>query len=207
MARASGGQDRRPRRSSSANGTRLRVEMIELDFAADGDEVGADRSRERRQQPQAAEHQYHRHQLDIGGSRSTIGRVGREDRAMLRSNPSAAADAGRGTWGGSWTVCTSRPRRGEHPGRKAINLGVWGRAPAPPQPTGVPYGKILRGFCPLLPGYPRFRPDGLHRGLRSGAPTATGAEGRKRTTSWLETGVRLCPTYSCGAMGLQRIAR
>ena len=38
--------------------------------------------------------------LDIGGIWSTIERVGREDRAMLRSNPSAAADAGRGTWGG-----------------------------------------------------------------------------------------------------------
>ena len=98
--------------------------------------------------------------LDIALSKITIGVVGPEDRALLRSNPSAAADAGMRAWGWSWTASTPRPEQGKHPGRKAINLGVWGRAPVPRNspnaPTGVPYGKICRawrmGVC-----YPGFR--------------------------------------------------
>ena len=77
--------------------------------------------------------------------------VGPEDRALLRSNPSAAADAGMGAWRRSrqWSsdlVVMPFPKRECHPGRKAVNLRDWGGAPAPRKPrntpTAVPYGNI-----------------------------------------------------------------
>jgi hypothetical protein len=72
--------------------------------------------------------------------------VGREDRALLRSNPSARSDAG--TWAGASArqgLLSPSPCSGS----EALNLGVWGRAPTPRSgartPTGVPYGNIGRG--------------------------------------------------------------
>ena len=68
----------------------------------------------------------------------TIRAVGPEDRAMLRSNPSAVADAGMRAWRRSSDLATPSPKRREHPGRKAINLS----RPPSSTPDGVPYGKI-----------------------------------------------------------------
>ena len=75
---------------------------------------------------------------------ATMRVVGREDRALLRSNPSARADAG--TWAGASArrrLLLSSPCSGS----EAINLGVWGRAPTPRRgvssPTGLPYGNIV----------------------------------------------------------------
>ena len=83
--------------------------------------------------------------LDMGPDKRRIEHAGSEDRAMLRSNPSAAADAGMGAWRWSsrwsWGLATPSPKRGCHPGRKAINLS---RLPSN-TPSGVPYGKISRG--------------------------------------------------------------
>lgn len=74
---------------------------------------------------------------------ATIGVVGREDRALLRSNPSVRSDAG--TWAGASArrrLLSSSPCSGS----EALNLGVWGRAPTPRRgestPTGLPYGNI-----------------------------------------------------------------
>ena len=68
----------------------------------------------------------------------TIRAVGPEDRVLLRSNPSAAADAGMRAWRRSWDLATPSPKREGHPGRKAINLS----RPPSSTPSGVPYGKI-----------------------------------------------------------------
>ena len=87
-------------------------------------------------------------ELDRVFHKCRIEHVGPEDRALLRSNPSAAVDAGMRAWRWSWDLATSCTNQRSHPGRKAINLGVWSRAPAPRNPrntpTGVPYGNILR---------------------------------------------------------------
>ena len=78
---------------------------------------------------------------------ATIGVVGREDRALLRSNPSVRSDAG--TWAGASArrrLLSSSPCSGS----EALNLGVWGRAPTPRRgestPTGLPYGNIEGAF-------------------------------------------------------------
>ena len=83
--------------------------------------------------------------LDRNVKAVRIRHVDAEDRALLRSNPSAAIDAGMRTRAGSGSCSMSRPKQGEHPGRKALNLGVWGSAPALPQLTGVPFGNIEGG--------------------------------------------------------------
>ncbi len=102
--------------------------------------------------------------LDRTLDQVTIEPVGAEDRALLRSNPSAAADAGRRVRRCSWGVATPSPKRECHPGRKAINLGVWGGAPAPGNsrntPTGVPYRNIFRALAS----------KGFHPGFRFAAP-------------------------------------
>jgi hypothetical protein len=83
----------------------------------------------------------------VGGVRK-IGVVGPEDRALLRSNPSAATDAGMGARGARRRAVPASSPAGQHPGRKAENLGVWGRAPAAyrhaKMPSGVPFGNIYR---------------------------------------------------------------
>ena len=91
--------------------------------------------------------------------------VGREDRALLRSNPSARSDAG--TWAGASArqgLLSPSPCSGS----EALNLGVWGRAPTPRSgartPTGVPYGNIFRGGNNSRPA---------NQGLRFAAPLAT----------------------------------
>ena len=57
--------------------------------------------------------------LDLSKSRVKIVSIGPEDRALLRSNPSAGAEAGRWTGGGArLTPRSSRPSFGP----KAINL-------------------------------------------------------------------------------------
>ena len=104
--------------------------------------------------------------LDMAPDKRRIEHVGSEDRAMLRSNLSAAADAGMGAWRWSsrwsWELATPSPKRGCHPGRKAINLS----RPPSSTPNGVPYGKILRGFS--LAGFgPRVPLRSTHA-LRSG---------------------------------------
>ena len=76
--------------------------------------------------------------LDMTPDKRRIEHVGLEDRALLRSNPSAAADAGMGAWRWSSDLATPSPKRGCHPGRKAINLS----RPPSSTPNGVPYGKI-----------------------------------------------------------------
>ena len=80
--------------------------------------------------------------LDMAPDKRRIEHVGWEDRAMLRSNPSAAAAAGMGAWRWSsrwsWELATPSPKRGCHPGRKAINLSRSSSS----TPNGVPYGKI-----------------------------------------------------------------
>jgi hypothetical protein len=85
--------------------------------------------------------------LDKAAQVRRIGAVGPEDRALLRSNPSAAADAGIGARERRRAVSAPRPLRG-HPGGKAKNLGVWGRAPVVQRrtksPSGVPFGNIVR---------------------------------------------------------------
>jgi hypothetical protein len=96
--------------------------------------------------------------LDKPGEVRRIGAVGPEDRALLRSNPSAAADAGIGARERRRTVSASRPLRG-YPGGEAKNLGVWGRAPVAHRhakpPSGVPFGNIFRagrgGGLPRVP--------------------------------------------------------
>ena len=94
--------------------------------------------------------------LDMAPDKSRIEPVGAEDRAMLRSNPSAAADAGMGAWRWSsrwsWELAAPSPKRGCHPGRKAINLS---RSPSS-TPSSVPYGKIYRAFA-LWSFHPGFR--------------------------------------------------
>ncbi len=66
--------------------------------------------------------------------------IGREDRALLRSNPSARSDAG--TWAGA-----SRQGQLLPPlhvlALKAKNLGAGGSCEGSPR-TDVPYGKIYR---------------------------------------------------------------
>jgi len=80
--------------------------------------------------------------LDTSRGWSKIRAVGAEDRALLRSNPSAAADAGMRAPARRNSLSASRLSAANHPGRKAPNLGVWARAPASSPPTGVPFGKI-----------------------------------------------------------------
>ena len=110
--------------------------------------------------------------LDMAPDKSRIEHVGAEDRALLRSNPSPAADAGMGVWRWSsrwcWGLATPSPKRGCHPGRKAINLS----RPPSSTPSGVPYGKIfgaVRYFCLLTHGS-----ASLHRGLLSLPPPGAG---------------------------------
>ena len=80
--------------------------------------------------------------LDRSVKAVRIRHVDAEDRALLRSNPSAAIDAGMRTQASSGSSSLSRAKQGGHPGRKALNLGVWGSAPGLPQLTGVPFGNI-----------------------------------------------------------------
>jgi hypothetical protein len=68
--------------------------------------------------------------------------VGGEDRALLRSNPSARADAGKGALAGFRSRPASRPKRTNHPGRKALNRRAWGSAPASDPASAVPFGNI-----------------------------------------------------------------
>ena len=56
--------------------------------------------------------------------------IGGEDRALLRSNPSARSDAGTGTGASSLTMLPSTPACSGH---KAPNLG--GPGAAPPRPS------------------------------------------------------------------------
>jgi len=66
--------------------------------------------------------------LDNLASERIIGITGGEDRALLRSNPSAHTDAGIKAEG-SLISRFPPPASGKDPGHKAANLGVWGRAP------------------------------------------------------------------------------
>jgi len=66
--------------------------------------------------------------LDKMTSERIIGITGEEDRALLRSNPSAHTDAGIKAESVA-KGCFPPPASGKDPGPKAANLGVWGRAP------------------------------------------------------------------------------
>jgi len=79
--------------------------------------------------------------IDVRYKCRTIADAGGEDRALLRSNPSARAGAG--TRAG---VCLhgSPPPSPTRSGHKAINLGVRGRAPRQTSRTGGTYVSIAR---------------------------------------------------------------
>jgi len=66
--------------------------------------------------------------LDNSATKSIIETAGGEDRALLRSNPSARTGAGI-TAEGTFISRFPPPASGIDPGHKAANLGVWGRAP------------------------------------------------------------------------------
>ena len=122
--------------------------------------------------------------LDRALDKRRIEHVGAEDRALLRSNPSAAADAGMRAWRWSWRWSSDLAmpsKRACHPGRKAINLRDWGGAPAPRNPrntlTGVPYGNICgvgaarvltQAFASLQPGLRSCAASRLKGSLRAG---------------------------------------
>jgi hypothetical protein len=79
--------------------------------------------------------------VDGAGEGGIMVLVGGEDRALLRSNPSAHVNLG--TWWGA-SPCGRLPPSNHVPRKKAINLGVWGKAPTPQMSTGVPFVKIFR---------------------------------------------------------------
>jgi hypothetical protein len=66
--------------------------------------------------------------LDTTVGERIIKTVGGEDRALLRSNPSARTDAGMAAEG-YYVNRLPPPVRSNDPGHKALNLGVWGGAP------------------------------------------------------------------------------
>jgi hypothetical protein len=78
--------------------------------------------------------------IDTGAAHWKMESIGREDRALLRSNPSARSDAG--TWAGA-------SRQGPPPpplhvlALNAKNLGAEESCDCSPR-TGVPYGNIFR---------------------------------------------------------------
>lgn len=82
--------------------------------------------------------------LDKASRWITMKSAGPEDRALLRSNPSAAAGVGMRTSAAPTSPPMSPLRQARHPDCKAKNLGVWGRAPARCFPSGVPFGNIFR---------------------------------------------------------------
>jgi len=88
--------------------------------------------------------------LDNSAGERIIGITGGEDRALLRSNPSARTDAGITAEGDSMR-CFPPPVLGKDPGHKAANLGVWGGAPIQEMvllPRGrVTYVKIIGRQC------------------------------------------------------------
>jgi len=85
--------------------------------------------------------------LDKASRWITMKSAGPEDRALLRSNPSAAAGVGMRS-SAAPTSTMSPLSQARHPDRKAKNLGVWGRAPVRCCfPSGVPFGNIFRA-CP-----------------------------------------------------------
>ena len=80
---------------------------------------------------------------------SIIDSVGREDRESLRRYPSARIDAE--TWAGASQIDSLLSFKVPCFGLKAINLGVWGRAPIvtivrPFLSSGVPYGNIVVAY-------------------------------------------------------------
>src|SRR3989442_282920 len=83
--------------------------------------------------------------IDFVDHSGTIKLVGREDRALLRSNSSARADAGTDT-GACSCICRLLVAIHICSGLKALNLGVWGKAPkqktSTPAQSGLPFGNI-----------------------------------------------------------------
>jgi hypothetical protein len=105
--------------------------------------------------------------LDNSVGESIIKVVGGEDRALLRSNPSARTDAGIAA-GGYSVNCLPPPVRSNDPGHKAANLGVWG---------GAPIQKTVFSACPAChlarsagAGDPGPCPHRSRDGLLSRAP-------------------------------------
>ena len=92
--------------------------------------------------------------LDKASRWITMKSAGPEDRALLRSNPSAAAGVGMRTSAAPTSPPMSPLSQARHPDCKAKNLGVWGRAPVRCFPSGVPFGNIgggwEEGFCGLM---------------------------------------------------------
>jgi hypothetical protein len=120
------------------------------------------------------------HPLDGGRRSSTMAAIGPEDRALLRSNPSAETDAGTGA-GASGESRRLPPLPLLAWPQSAKPWGSGGKAPRNPQTlTGVPYVKIegaaeprLRRPPPPPPGR-RKRRVGIH-GLRFARLPAGGA--------------------------------
>jgi hypothetical protein len=79
--------------------------------------------------------------IDVWYGSRTIADAGGEDRALLRSNPSA--HAGAGTRAGVCLHSSLPPPPPSRSGHKAINLGVWGRAPRQTSRTGGTYVNIF----------------------------------------------------------------
>jgi len=78
--------------------------------------------------------------MDVGRDGRTMRCIGREDRALLRSNPSARPDAG--TWtGASPTVPRLSPPQSVLATKRKTS-GVWGQSPQRQPRRGVTYVKI-----------------------------------------------------------------
>jgi len=132
--------------------------------------------------------------LDNSVGESIIEVVGGEDKALLRSNPSARTDAGIAAEGYS-LKCLPPPVRSNDPGHKAANLGVWG---------GAPIQKTVFSACPAChlarsPGLNRFRAysHGLRRGLQSAAPAELRDHARmtSQPPTWRRLSVCRVPTH------------